>query len=111
MQTVYHLIQSEAEGRDTALTIASNMVADGDPDDDIAVVAQAEGIEPLKRDGEGSDDVRSLVEDGVAVKACGNTLDMFDLSADDLVEGVETVESGTRELTRLQDEGYAYQRP
>ena len=111
VQTVYHLIQSDAEGRDTALTIAGNLVEDGDPGDDIAVVAQAEGIEPLKRGGEGSDDVRSLIEDGVAVKACGNTLDMFDLSEDDLIEGVEKVGSGARELTRLQDEGYAYQRP
>ena len=104
-------IQSDAEGRDTALTIASNMVEDGDPDDDVAVVVQAEGITPLTSDGEGSDDVRSLIEDGVAVKACGNTLDLFDLSEDDLVEVIEMAESGTRELTRLQDEGYAYQRP
>ena len=111
MQTVFHLIQSDADGRDTVLTIAGNLVEDGDPDDDIAVVAQAEGIEPLKRDGEGSDDVRSLLEEGVSVKACSNTLDLFDLSADDLVEGVETVGSGARELSRLQDEGYAYQRP
>ena len=111
MQTVFHLIQSDADGRDTTLTIAGNLVEDGDPGDDIAVVAQAEGIEPLTRDGEGSDDVRSLIEDGVDVKACSNTLDLFDLSEDDLVEGVEKVGSGARELSRLQHEGYAYQRP
>ena len=76
-------------------------VEDVDPGDDVAVVAQAKGIEALTSDGEGSDDVRSLIEDGAVVKACGNTLDLFDLSEDDLVEGVETVESGTRELPRL----------
>ena len=111
MQTVFHLVQSDPEGRDTALTIASNLVEDGDPDDDVAVVAQAEGIEPLRKGGNANEDVRSLLDGGVAVKACGNTLELYDLSASDLLDGVETVGSGAVELTRLQDEGYAYQRP
>lgn len=111
MDTVFHLIQRDADGRDTALTIASNLVETADAGDSISVVAQADGIEPLTRDGDGSDDVRSLLDDGVSVVACGNTLDMFDLAEDDLVDGVETVESGAVELSRLQDEGYAYHRP
>ena len=111
MQTVFHLIQADGDGRATTVNIASNLVEDGESDDDVAVVAQANGIEPLKQDGDGSDEVRSLLEDGVAVKACGNTLEMFDLTEDDLLDGVETVRSGAVELTRLQDEGYAYQRP
>lgn len=111
MKTVFHLIQDDESGRDTALTIASNLVEDGEPDDQIVVVAQAEGVEPLREGGTGSDDVRSLLDAGVAVRACGNTLDLFDLDEDDLVDGVETVGSGAVELTRLQDDGYAYQRP
>ena len=111
MQTVFHLIQSDEAGRDTAMNIASNLVEDGEQDDDVAVVAQAEGIEPLKRDGDGSEEIRSLLDDGASVRACQNTLDLFDLEEDDLLDGVETVRSGAVELTRLQDEGYAYQRP
>lgn len=111
MQTVFHLIQSDEDGRATALNIAGNLVEDSEDDDEIAIVAQAKGIEPLKRDGDGSDEVRSLLDDGVAVKACGNTLELFDLAEDDLLDGVETVGSGAVELSRLQDEGYAYQRP
>lgn len=111
MQTVFHLIQADEDGRKTALNIASNLVDDGASDDDVAVVAQAKGIEPLTQGGNGSDEIRSLVEGGVAVKACGNTLELFDLTDDDLLDGVETVDSGAIELTRLQDEGYAYQRP
>ncbi|HMB50795.1 MAG TPA: DsrE family protein [Natronoarchaeum rubrum] len=112
MQTVFHLIQGDPEDRKTALTIAENLTQDETVEmDAIEVVAQADGIEPLTADGEGSDHVRSLLDDGVAFKACGNTLDMEDLDEADLVDGVETVPSGAGELTRLQDEGYSYIRP
>lgn len=112
MQTVFHLIQGDSEDRKTALTIAENLTQDETVEmDAIEVVAQADGIEPLTADGEDSDHVRSLLDDGVAFKACGNTLDMEDLDEADLVDGVETVPTGAGELTRLQDEGYSYIRP
>ncbi|ELZ15932.1 hypothetical protein C478_04319 [Natrinema thermotolerans DSM 11552] len=109
---MFHLIADESAQRATALTIAQNLTEDDSVDvDDIAIVAQADGIEPLTAGGDGSGMVESLLETGVAVKACGNTLDLKDLAESDLVEGVETVPSGGGELTRLQNEGYAYIRP
>jgi intracellular sulfur oxidation DsrE/DsrF family protein len=36
---------------------------------------------------------------------------MEDLTPEDLVDGVETVPEGAVEVTRLEDEGYAYMRP
>ncbi|SEW27000.1 DsrE family protein [Natrinema salifodinae] len=112
MQTVFHLIADDPEQQRTALTIAENLTQDESVEmDDIAIVAQAEGIEPLTAGGDGSDAVESLLDAGVAVKACGNTLDLKDLAESDLVDGVETVPSGGGELTRLQSEGYAYIRP
>jgi intracellular sulfur oxidation DsrE/DsrF family protein len=111
-QTVFHLIEGGSDEQDVALTLAENLAQDDTIDmDDIAVLAQAEGIDPVTADGEHSDRVESLVNDGVSVKACSNTLDMFDLSEADLVDGVETVSSGVGELTRLQNDGYAYIRP
>ncbi len=112
VQTVFHLIADDPAQRETALTIAENLTKDDSVEiDDIAIVAQAEGIEPLTAGGDGSDMVESLLETGIAVKACGNTLDLKDLAESDLVDGVETVPSGGGELTRLQSEGYAYIRP
>ncbi|ELY70188.1 hypothetical protein C488_19282 [Natrinema pellirubrum DSM 15624] len=109
---MFHLIADEPAQRATALTIAQNLTEDDSVDvDDIAIVAQADGIEPLTAGGDDSGMVESLLETGVAVKACGNTLDLKDLAESDLVEGVETVPSGGGELTRLQNEGYAYIRP
>jgi len=112
MRTVFHLIAGDGDQQETALTIAENLSNDGSVSmDDIAVVAQAEGIEPLTAGGEGSETVADLLDAGISFKACSNTLDMMDLSEGDLVDGVETVPSGAGELTRLQDDGYAYIRP
>ena len=112
MQTVFHLIADDPDQQRTALTIAENLTEDDSVEiDDIAVVAQAEGIEPLTAGGDGSGQVEELLERGLSVKACGNTLELKDLAESDLVDGVETVPSGGGELTRLQDEGYAYIRP
>ena len=112
MQTVFHLVASDSSDRETTLTIADNLLDDDSVDvEDVAVVAQAEGIEPVTAGGEGSDKITSLLEEGVAVKACSNTLEMKEIDDTDLVDGVETVPSGGGELTRLQSEGYAYIRP
>jgi uncharacterized protein len=108
-QTVFHLVSGDSDDQELTLTLAENLTKDETIDmDDVAVLAQAEGIDPVRADGDQSDHVQSLIEDGVSVKACSNTLDMFDLTEADLVEGVETVSSGVGELTRLQNDGYAY---
>ena len=112
MQTVFHLITGDSDRQKTALTIAENLTEDDSVEmDDVAVVAQAEGIEPLTAGGTHSETVESLLETGISFKACGNTLDMEGLDESDLVDGVETVPSGAGELTRLQDDGYSYIRP
>ena len=112
MQTVFHLIADDPQQQQTALSIAENLTKDDSVEiDDVAIVAQADGIEPLTVGGDGSDTVESLLESGLSVKACSNTLDLKDLAESDLVDGVETVPSGGGELTRLQSEGYAYIRP
>jgi intracellular sulfur oxidation DsrE/DsrF family protein len=111
-KTVFHLIGGSADEQDLALTLAENLTKDDTIEmDDVAVLAQAEGIDPVTANGDESDRVRALIEDGVSVKACSNTLAMFDLDESDLVDGVETVSSGVGELTRLQNDGYAYIRP
>lgn len=112
MQTVFHLIADDPQQQQTALTIAENLTEDDSVEiDDIAIVAQADGIEPLTAGGDGSDMVESLLECGPSVKARSNTLDLKGLAESDLADGVETVPSGGGELTRLQSEGYAYVRP
>jgi intracellular sulfur oxidation DsrE/DsrF family protein len=108
-QTVFHLVSGDSDDQEITLTLTENLTKDDTIEmDDVALLAQAEGIEPVRADGEMSDHVESLIDNGVSVKACSNTLSMFDLEEADLVDGVEVVSSGVGELTRLQHDGYAY---
>jgi intracellular sulfur oxidation DsrE/DsrF family protein len=112
MRTVFHLIAEDEDQQQSVLTIAENLSEDETVEmDDIAVVAQGGGIGPVTEDGAHSDEVVSLLDAGISFRACRNTLDTKDLDEADLVEGVQTVPSGAGELTRLQDDGYAYIRP
>ncbi len=112
MRTVIHLISGDETEQKTALAIAENLLADESGSiDGVAVVAQSEGIEALTAGGDHEEQVRSLLDDDVSFSGCSNTLDAMGLDEADLVDGVETVPEGAVEVTRLQDEGYAYLRP
>ncbi|WP_115863690.1 DsrE family protein [Halorussus litoreus] len=112
MRTAFHLVQEDEDQQASVLTIAENLSNDETADvEDIVVVAQANGVRPVTAGGTHSDTVESLLDAGISFRACSNTLDTMDLDESDLVSGVETVSSGATELTRLQDDGYAYIRP
>lgn len=112
MQSVVHLVSGDESEHETALAIARNLLEDESGSiDDVAVVAQAGGIDAVTEAGEHGEKVRQLLDDGVSFKACENTLEMNDLDASALVSGVETVPEGAVEVTRLENEGYAYMRP
>lgn len=112
MRSVVHLSSGDEAEQETALAVVENMLADESGRiDEVAVVAQAGGIEAVTADGDLADQVESLVDDGVPIKSCANTLELKGLEESDLVDGIETVPEGAVEVTRLQDEGYAYLRP
>ena len=112
MQSVIHLISGDESEQETALAIAKNIREDENSDiEDVAVVAQSKGIEPLTSGGASEDEVQSLMDQGVSFKACANTLEMMDMDESDLIDGVEPVPEGAVEVTRLESEGYAYLRP
>ena len=112
MNVSFHLITGDEERQATALNIVRNTLDDETLDlDDVVVVAQSGGTDPVTAQGTGSDRVRELLDRGVSFRACSNTLDSEGLRADDLVDDVETVSSGSGELARLQEAEYAYIRP
>jgi len=110
MQSVIHIVSADESEHQTAFAITENLL-ESDEIDDVAVVAQAKGIQAVATDGEHVDRIRSLMDEGVAFSGCANTLDAMDMQESDLVEGVEVVPEGAVEVTRLQDEGYGYLRP
>lgn len=112
MQSVVHLISGDEDEQQTALAIVKNLLADESGTiDDIAVVAQSKGIESVTAGGNSEERVQSLLDEGVAFKACSNTLETMNLDESDLIKGIETVPEGAVEVTRLENEGYAYLRP
>lgn len=112
MQTVIHLISGDEGEQETALAIAENLLDDESGSiDDVAVVAQSEGIKAVSASGSHEEQVRSLIADGVSFNGCSNTLEMMDIDESELVDGVGTVPEGAVEVTRLENEGYAYLRP
>jgi intracellular sulfur oxidation DsrE/DsrF family protein len=56
--------------------------------------------------------VASLREQGVAFEMCGNTLQVFNMSLDELLPGfVEVSQGGVTRIGELQSRGYVYLRP
>ncbi len=88
---------------------------DARPASTIVVVAISKALPMLVSGTQGpnGNDYEALVNDlqrrGVLFKACGNTMESLQISADDLHWDVVIVPSGMAELARLQaEEGYAY---
>lgn len=79
--------------------------------DAVAVVANSGGLELLRDESPEREQVEALLDRGVAFKQCSNTIAGTDVTEADLIDGVELVSSGVGELTRLQDDGYAYLKP
>ena len=112
---IYHIIEESQAIR--AMNNAKNHLL-ADPDVHITFVVQSGGMHFLVSDA--SDEkgraygpyIDELSMSGVEFKACGNTMMTLNLSLEDLNFGVERVESGMVEVTRLQlEEGYAYVHP
>jgi intracellular sulfur oxidation DsrE/DsrF family protein len=110
MKTVFHV--STPEEVPVVVAKVENLLDDETVElDRVAVVLDdGETIAHLHADSEEADDLRDLLAEDVALKACSNAASHPSVSNSDLLDGVEVVSSGVGELTRLQDAGYAYVR-
>ena len=111
-KTVFHVPEGEEGYGERALGNAANLLADDTVEVEVALVANGDGIAHLLADASTADSVRELLETGVDVCACANTIRKREaISESNLVDGVTVVSSGMTELTRRQSDGYAYVRP
>jgi intracellular sulfur oxidation DsrE/DsrF family protein len=108
MRTVFHV----STPADVPVVVAKveNLLADeAVAIDAVAVVIDdGETITRLHSDSADADDLRALLDEGVALGVCNNAARHPAVSKSDLLDGVEVVSSGVGEFTRLQHEGYAY---
>ncbi|ESP90136.1 DsrE family protein [Candidatus Halobonum tyrrellensis] len=112
MKAVFHHSNDDPELHDRVVGNVANLLDDETLDiDAVALVANSGGLELLREVSPHRERVRGLQERGVAFKQCRNTIAGTDTAEADLIDGVELVPSGVGELTRLQNEGYAYITP
>lgn len=108
METVFHLTSGDPNDHSQALANVANLLADAEVDVDVALVVNGSGVFALHEHEPASSQVEELIEDGVDVCVCANSLEARDLAVTDLADGVEVVSSGVGELTRRQADGAAY---
>ena len=77
----------------------------------VEIVAYGPGINMLKFDSEVAPRVKEASTDGVAVRACGNTMKAHHLTEKDLEDSVKVVPVGVIEIMNKQREGWAYIKP
>jgi uncharacterized protein len=77
----------------------------------IAVVAIGPGLDMLMADSVAANGVQDALADGVEFIACENTMKARKIKKDDLIEGIGYARAGYVELTRRQQQGWAYLRP
>ena len=63
-------------------------------------------IRALAQDSDRASEVRQALDRGIAIKACGVTVERMGFDADRFIDGVEVVPNGFVELIRLQKQGY-----
>ncbi|KTG10225.1 hypothetical protein AUR64_11615 [Haloprofundus marisrubri] len=110
MSTVFHFT-GDVSQQEHALGNVSNLLADDTIDlDDVVLLVNGSGFRlVLAEQTEHAEKLTELLDEGVSIRACENTMERFSATEDDLVDGVGTVPSGVGELTKLQaGDGYAY---
>lgn len=106
MRTVFHV--STAEQLSYVDAKVRNLLEDGTVDvDHVAVVLDAPGPIDAAADRL-RDNAEAVIAAGAAFEICSNAARGATHSIEDLPDGAERVASGVGELTRLQDQGYAY---
>ena len=77
---------------------------------DIELVVYGPGIAMLKKDSAVAGRIAAVLERGVHIAACQNSMRGAGLEAADMAPGVGTVPAGVVELIRREHAGYAYVR-
>jgi uncharacterized protein len=77
----------------------------------IEIVAYGPGINMLKFDAEVANRVTEAANNGVAIRACGNTMKGMKLTEKDLNSVAKVVPAGVIEIMTKQEAGWAYIKP
>ncbi|HKI64340.1 MAG TPA: hypothetical protein VKA16_06895 [Burkholderiales bacterium] len=95
-----------------ALANARNVRHDLGPDKvEIEIVVYGPAIRMLEMDSDWRDRVTQVIDEGIRVIACENTMKTMKLTRNDMLGGVEFVKTGLAHVMKRELEGWAYARP
>lgn len=79
---------------------------------ELAIVAYGPGIRAvLKGDSPAPERIQSLIDYGIDIIACRNTLETIHRPVEDLIDGVDHVQAGIPEIVERQLRGWVYVKP
>ena len=109
-RVVFEVTVQGREQWDAALNNIENLgTAFGAGNCEVEVVAHGPGLGMLlKRDNPVAERVQKIGSAGVTFAACQNTMKRKHVTAEDLLPGVITVDSGVAEVVRKQEAGWSY---
>lgn len=111
MKVAFHLSQIRADEVQKALRNIKHL-REEKPEAEIHAVSNTSAVTMMKEGGSFDEKIRELIEEEeVVMKACSNSIEETDMTKDDLIDGVEIVNSGVAELTDLQEKGFGYIKP
>jgi intracellular sulfur oxidation DsrE/DsrF family protein len=111
MKVAFHLSQIQANEVRKALRNIRHLREDK-PEAEIHAVSNTSAVTMMKDGGSFEDKIKELIEEyDIMMKACKNSVEGTDMTEEDLIEGVEVVDSGVSELARLQCEDFGYIKP
>lgn len=115
MKTVFHI--NESNKWNTILANATNMMNYLDDHREayqIEIVVNGQAILDLKRSSQHAEmhyQMTGLVSRGLTIVACAQSMKQYDLTKDDILNGIEIVASGVVELALKQSQDFAYIKP
>jgi len=78
------------------------------PPEMLTVVINGDAVRFTRATSPEADQLSQIVDSGIQIKVCTNSLDRLGYDPNDLVEGIKTVPSGVAEVVRLQQKTDGY---
>jgi intracellular sulfur oxidation DsrE/DsrF family protein len=72
----------------------------------VAIVACGPAVRSMQQDSKLAEPISKAARRGIALKACGVTVEKMGLDRDAFLESIEVVPNGFTEIVRLQSKGY-----
>lgn len=110
-EVLVHVTSADSTDWKAALRNVSNLYHNESvptPGNQFKMVVNGDAVRNLLSGAPEADRIARMIDAGIQIEACRNSLGHHDYDAAALIDGVGTVESGVAEVVRLQRHGVTY---